>query len=374
MIILYLHGLESKLSEKKREILERYATVIAPDMDYKSNPNMIEYLYNTYLNQKIDVIIGSSMGGFAGYYLAQLLKVPSMLYNPALPYRNSIEQIVPTHLPMNHPPSMRIVLGAKDTVIKAKDNLAFLTQHISEKTDYKLIIRKDLAHQIPVEVFEEEALIFLKSQFQETKPKPRSYPPSTTCHSGGMIGANDYFEMISSHFKIPSIAYSYKAVYHTARNKYELSEEEYQEGILQVYNSNKALKKMNVKDNLDRYASSWFQVKNARQIFAIDTFIQKGKKRVVDDETGITIRMAIDHEKEVYFFEQDLNEWFYWDYYKKKFIQLSDTPVITASDFAGIGTCDINQCGIDAIEQLFLPPRKLTEEENERIEDILKFL
>jgi predicted esterase YcpF (UPF0227 family) len=374
MNILFLHGLESKLSEPKRVILEKYGQVIAPDLDYKSNPNMIEDLYTTYHNQNISVIIGSSMGGFAGYYLAQLLKLPSMLYNPALPYRSSIEQIVPSHLAMNHPASMRIVLGSKDTVIKAKDNLAFLAQHISEKTDYKLVIRKELAHQIPVAVFEEETLIFLKSQFQETKPKPRSYPPLTTCHSGGVIGTDDYFERICSHYKIPSIAYSYKAIYHTSQNKYELSEEEYQEGVLQVYQSNKGLKKINIKDNLNRYASSWFQVKNAEQIFAIATFIEKGKKRVVEGQTGMTVRMAIDHQKEVYVFEQDLNEWFYWDYYKKGFIEMIDPPKITASVFAGIGTCDINPCGIAAIEELFLPPRELSKEEKESVEEILKFL
>jgi predicted esterase YcpF (UPF0227 family) len=166
MNILYLHGLESKLNDEKRAILERYASVIAPDLDYKSNPNMIEHLYNTYQDQKIDAIIGCSMGGFAGYYLAQLLKIPSMLYNPALPYRNSIEQIVPSQLPMGHPSPMRIILGAKDTVIKAKDNLAFLAQHISEETDYTLKIRKDLEHQIPVAVFEEETIIFFDSIIQ----------------------------------------------------------------------------------------------------------------------------------------------------------------------------------------------------------------
>lgn len=162
MNLLYLHGLESKLSAEKRNILERYGTVTAPDLDYKSNPNMIEYLYNTYQDHKIDLIIGSSMGGFAGYYLAQLFNIPSMLYNPALPYRVTVEQIIPSQLQMYHPVSMRIVMGAKDTVIKAKDNLVFLAQHISDKTDYSLIVRKDLEHQIPIEVFEEETKAFFK--------------------------------------------------------------------------------------------------------------------------------------------------------------------------------------------------------------------
>jgi len=160
MNLLYLHGLESKLSDEKRGILINHAQVIAPDLDYKSNPNIIEFLFETY--QNIDAIIGSSMGGFAGYYLANLLGVPSLLFNPALPYRNGSEQIVPSYLSMNHPDSMRIVLGAQDTIIDAKDNLAFLSKNISDKTDYTIVLKRDLAHQIPISVFEEQTKAFFE--------------------------------------------------------------------------------------------------------------------------------------------------------------------------------------------------------------------
>jgi predicted esterase YcpF (UPF0227 family) len=162
MNLLYLHGLESKLSDEKRAILEKYTQVIAPDLDYKSNPNIIEYLYNTYQNQKIDIIIGSSMGGFAGYYLAKLFGVPCMLYNPALPYRNGTEQIVPSHLVLNQSDSMRIVLGGQDTVIKATDTLAFLSENVSDKTDYTIVLQRDLPHQIPIDVFEEKTKDFFE--------------------------------------------------------------------------------------------------------------------------------------------------------------------------------------------------------------------
>ena len=53
MNILYLHGLESKLSLPKKEILEKYGTVAAPDMDYFANPKMIEWLINEYKNKEI---------------------------------------------------------------------------------------------------------------------------------------------------------------------------------------------------------------------------------------------------------------------------------------------------------------------------------
>lgn len=102
------------------------------------------------------------MGGFAGYYLANVLNVRCLLYNPALPYRGTTEQNVSSQLQMKNTSFMRIVLGAQDTVIKANDNLSFLAQHISDKIDYTLKIRTDLAHQIPVIVFEEETKTFFE--------------------------------------------------------------------------------------------------------------------------------------------------------------------------------------------------------------------
>lgn len=174
MNILYFHGLESKLSDEKRTILEKYGTVIAPDLDYKSNPNMIEHLYNTYHNQKIDVIIGSSMGGFVGYHLSNMLGLQSMFYNPALPNR-SIEQIIPSHLAKNHPSIMRFVLGGQDTVIKAIDNLVFLSQNITDKTDYAIILEHDLGHQIPIEVFGEQSKLFFESLHQRNLRDIKSF-------------------------------------------------------------------------------------------------------------------------------------------------------------------------------------------------------
>lgn len=163
MNILFLHGLESKLSDEKRAILETYGTVIAPDLDYKLNPDAIQNLYDEYKNQNINVIIGSSMGGFTAFHLANSIGICSLLYNPALPYRNSVVQNIPSDLPKKHSPLMRIVLGGQDDVIKAKDNLAFLSQNSFENTDYAILIKNDLAHQIPVDVFEEETKAFFES-------------------------------------------------------------------------------------------------------------------------------------------------------------------------------------------------------------------
>ena len=95
MKILYLHGLESKLGQEKRAILEIFGDVSAPDLDYFNNPEAIESILNTYEKEGIEVVIGSSMGGFAAYYVSTILKKPDLLFNPALRKR-SVKQSIPS--------------------------------------------------------------------------------------------------------------------------------------------------------------------------------------------------------------------------------------------------------------------------------------
>lgn len=162
MNILYLHGLESKLSPIKRAVLENYGTVNAPDMDYKSNSEMYDFILESYKNESIDCIIGSSMGGFMSYYVALKLNVPALLFNPALPIR-SLNQEVPTDLQPKENQHFSIVLGSQDETVPAVLNLKFFSENLLQTVNYNLKIRPDLAHQIPLEIFEEECSAFLKS-------------------------------------------------------------------------------------------------------------------------------------------------------------------------------------------------------------------
>lgn len=57
---------------------------------------------------------------------------------------------------------MRIVLGGRDDVIKAKDNLTFLSQNFSELKECTIEIINELAHQIPLAVFEEQTKVFFR--------------------------------------------------------------------------------------------------------------------------------------------------------------------------------------------------------------------
>jgi predicted esterase YcpF (UPF0227 family) len=74
-------------------------------------------LYDEYHNQDIN-IIGSSMGGFTAYHLANSLGICALLYNPALPTVMMNKQYLqPSY---NNSSFHAICLGAQDDVIKAK--------------------------------------------------------------------------------------------------------------------------------------------------------------------------------------------------------------------------------------------------------------
>jgi hypothetical protein len=161
MNILYLHGLDSNLSDEKKVILEPFGNIIAPDLDYRANPNMIETLHTEYKNQNIDVIIGSSMGGFAGFYLSKLMQIPALLFNPALPYRTSVLQNIPI-INKGHNHLLQIVIGNQDDVILAKDNLEFITKLLPLKNDFRLHLLSELGHGIPIAVFESEVNLFFR--------------------------------------------------------------------------------------------------------------------------------------------------------------------------------------------------------------------
>ena len=161
MTVLYLHGLESKLSDVKRVVLEKFGTVIAPDMDYKSNSEMYNYLMKTYKNESIDCIIGSSMGGFMGYHIAMHLGCPALLFNPALPIR-SLNQNVPQNVVPKENQRFSIVLGSQDETVPAIANLNYFSENLLPTVQFQIKIRPDLAHQIPLEIFEEECSAFLR--------------------------------------------------------------------------------------------------------------------------------------------------------------------------------------------------------------------
>lgn len=186
-----------------------------------------------------------------------------------------------------------------------------------------------------------------------------------TCHSGGATGADFFFfETIGSNYGVKTNAYSYKTKYHTTKNKVEISDTDYEEGVKEITKANKVLCRYGIHKFMNLLARNWAQVKYSDEVFAIGTIVEPGKKgskgfynksefQVVDGGTGYAVQMAINNGKFVYVFDQDKDKWFRWSYTSLKFIEVTKPLKISYENFAGIGTREIKPNGIKAIEEIY---------------------
>jgi hypothetical protein len=53
-----------------------------------------------------------------------------------------------------------------------------------------------------------------------------------TCHSGGAIGSDSFFEEMNEIYGVKTKAYSYKTKSHTTKNKVEISDDVYKHTII----------------------------------------------------------------------------------------------------------------------------------------------
>ena len=81
-----------------------------------------------------------------------------------------------------------------------------------------------------------------------------------------------------------------------------------------------------------------------------DPYIALGA--ITGQGTGYATTMCIDNNHDLFVFDQKLLKWFTWSYLSSKFIEC-ELPKITEQDFAGIGTRNITEDGINAIKDLY---------------------
>ncbi len=150
--ILYLHGLDSCPNEDRlKAIVKEYDTpfVVSPYIDYRKNTDCVfDELLKLAQDIKPDLIIGSSMGGKVGYYIAKILGCDVILFNPAI-----CETSIPVKV--NNTGSKKIkgitVLGILDDVIDSSKTSHFMAENEQSITVHKVLI----GHRIPLNVFVE---------------------------------------------------------------------------------------------------------------------------------------------------------------------------------------------------------------------------
>jgi len=137
--IIYLHGLESDPGGPKVSFLAGRGTVYAPAMDYRTL-NLNEFILTL---GTPDLIIGSSMGGYAADIIGSHLGVDVLLFNPALHNR-------PIDLDLelgDNKYKRTIILGVEDIVINAE-----LTKEL-EKNHAVIEEIEGMGHRTPLDVF-----------------------------------------------------------------------------------------------------------------------------------------------------------------------------------------------------------------------------
>jgi hypothetical protein len=144
----FFHGLESKpFSEKNQILIEHYGedNVYAPAMDYR-DPWLFDTVLKEIRERDIELLIGSSMGGYFAYCLSTMTGIPTVLFNPAVIGRSFDPVTEQGLISSKH----RVILGVNDDVIDPIKSTDYFMRHgIGEFEYYK----EDIGHRIPREVF-----------------------------------------------------------------------------------------------------------------------------------------------------------------------------------------------------------------------------
>ncbi len=172
------------------------------------------------------------------------------------------------------------------------------------------------------------------------------------CHSGGCPGSDMIWENESAKYGIETIAYSFWNHKQESKNQKILSPKELEEGFSHVLVANNSLKRNAggimypyIKNLLSR---NWHQVKNSESVFAIGKFLTK---EIVAGGTGWAVQMSIDNKKDVFLFDQKHVNWNKFNYVTMVFDVIDYIPKLT-ENFAGIGTREIDENGINAIKEI----------------------
>ena len=152
MKVAFFHGLHSKTISEKKDMLEKQfgaENVYIPEMNDKK-PEMFSLVLNHLRENPVDIIIGSSMGGYFAHALSTYLDKPALLFNPALHSRPNGEYYEVTF--GDYRPTQVFVLGRKDDVVNPMETLKLIA---NPGCDWEMFVGlENMGHRIPPEVFE----------------------------------------------------------------------------------------------------------------------------------------------------------------------------------------------------------------------------
>lgn len=150
--VLYLHGLESDQGGPKVDYLADNCYVHAPEMDY-TRKDIFPHLIQMMEDFDPDLIIGSSMGGYAAYMLSGFYGTPIIAFNPAL-HSRKFDPKFPNKIQTCYPGKAKIILGEEDTVIDPNTTKKMIKDMtLNSPQNIKTEIVEGMGHRIPLNIF-----------------------------------------------------------------------------------------------------------------------------------------------------------------------------------------------------------------------------
>lgn len=155
MNILYLHGLMSSNKSQKTEWLKEKHVVFNPILNYKEDSKTIfKDLELLCEENNIELIIGSSMGGYLGYHLSNKFNVPSLLFNPSLEKNNIVKPEI-IEVVENRNILHTVVLGKNDDVVIPEQTIKLLE---NRRANFVHFFESN-GHRTPLEIFKKHFLL-----------------------------------------------------------------------------------------------------------------------------------------------------------------------------------------------------------------------
>lgn len=159
MTILYLHGLMSSNQSNKIDWLKENHDVINPLIKYSAGSKSLFSDLKVLCEQNaVDLIIGSSMGGFLGFHLSNTLNIPSLLFNPALVTKSEFK---PQVTAVNNTSVLHtIIFGRNDDVVIPGETLQFLKDNYFNFTHSY----EQTGHRTPFPIFKKHVALLQLSE------------------------------------------------------------------------------------------------------------------------------------------------------------------------------------------------------------------
>lgn len=151
MRILYLHGYKARPNYERIDYLKSLYfvdEVIAPHIDYDNEPNIMLEL----LEQDYDMVIGSSLGAYMGFYISDYKSIPAICFNPPLYMDLKVQMNTPKDWDYESvvPNDKVVVVGVKDTVVDPGKTIDWL---LNNRTDVEIMPMDEMTHTITIEEF-----------------------------------------------------------------------------------------------------------------------------------------------------------------------------------------------------------------------------